>query len=67
MVGTQIAIREAPPAAGEAKDRVQPQMRRGDIDKHQAAAGSQQSVDVAQSHTNIAHGVNHVGAENDVE
>ena len=63
----QIAVREAPPAAGQAKDRVQPQMRRGHIDKHQRAARRQKLVQVAQRGAHIAHGMHHIGAKDEIK
>ena len=67
LLRTQVAIGEAPPAAREAEDRFGPQLRRRGVHEDEAAARREQVAQMAERRAHIAHRVQHVGADDEVE
>ena len=67
MVRAQVSIGEAPPAAGQTEDRFRPQLRSGDVNEQQTAARREQFVNVPQRHAHVADGMEHIGAEDEIE
>ena len=64
---TQRTVGESPPSTGEAEDRLGPQLRRGRVHEDEAAARREQIMQMAERHADIAHRVQHIGADNEVE
>ena len=62
----QVVVGEVPPAAGQAEDRFRPQLRGGDVHEHEGAAGGEQFMERAQGGADVGHGVEHVGADDEV-
>lgn len=66
MGGSEIRVGEAPPAFGEAEDKIDEPQRRRPFQQHQETARRQQFADVAQRPAQIARGVEHVGRHHQV-
>ena len=67
LIRTQLAIGEPPPAARETEDRLGPQLRRRHVHEDEAAARRQQIMQMAERRAHIAHRVQHIGADDEVE
>ena len=67
MILAEVTIREAPPTRRQAKDRVGPELGIGDIHEDEAATGREEALDIAQRGAEIGHGMEHVGADDEVK
>ena len=67
LLRSQIAIGKSPPATGEAENRFRPELGRRRVHEDEAASGSQQAMQIAQSSAHIFDRVQHIGADNEVE
>ena len=67
LMRTQRAVGEPPPTTRETEDRLGPQLRRRGVHEDEAAARRQQIMQMAERRADIAHRVQHVGADDEVE
>src|ERR1700722_4680426 len=67
MEWAQIAIRKAPPAGHETKDRLRPQLRNRDVHENQVPAWCKQFVKMPQRGAQIAHRMKHVGPDDEIK
>ena len=67
LMRTQRAVGEPPPTARETEDRLGPQLRRRRVHEDEAAARRQQIMQMAEGRADIAHRVQHIGPDDEVE
>ncbi len=66
LVGSEVAVGEAPPSAGESEDGLGPELRTGGVHEDEAAAGNEEIVEVAEGGVDVGDGVEDVRAEDEV-
>ena len=67
LLRTQVAIGEPPPTARQAEDGFRPELRRRGVHEDEAAARREQVAQMAERRADVAHGVEHIGADDEVE